>query len=235
MKTRQIQAIELIAFLKSHTYDRDSSAFLFGKSIKANVKSFENGQIVLSYDGKVFEAKTLYHFFPNEKITLKILSKNELEVESRSFALEKEELKSILTNSPREFLEKTIHESEPKTIFQILKTFFPEIDWSENTNYVHWDGDEFSGEGYYNAGKQKKFLLKLDHKVFGKMDFLISWNDEACSEITIESRIEKEDTYEKFLFRRNLFFSIFEDSDILLKNASFVWNREGFVSKGWEA
>ena len=159
--------------------------FFFGKVVGLGK---EEGHYLLYYRGQTVEVKSENILHLNEHLHLKAIKTDHgvhLEIMERSFEeaqsenipFSKKSLKSL--HSLGEILEpysKRVKELEESNFLKIIQTFFPEIEWKDETPWFEWKFGNSQGEGYFGKkGKKKAFYFQVFSTALGRMVFLLNW------------------------------------------------------------
>jgi hypothetical protein len=235
-----LRLLQVLSFGRSK-----SLAYLPKTDFWAKVKALMHGDIVLDLEGKEILVKNQAKLKVGEKVFLRPrMQGNQLELEilERSWdggkAFSGKPL-SKFAGSPEELLNSyTARESVnlPENLFSLLKSFFPVLDWQEDTQMYRWAWEDGEAEGFLGKkGEEKVFFLRVQRALSGKMEFVFAWKDERAERLAIEARFWDGDTYSLATHRQQDLQTSLEKLGITLDSLLFRKLSVGIAREGWQA
>ncbi|MBE7411321.1 MAG: hypothetical protein L6Q54_01050 [Leptospiraceae bacterium] len=208
--------------------------FIFGKVVGF---SKDTGNYLLFYKGKTVEVKSENLLHLNEFLHLKTVRTEKglhLEIIERSYEEKNTEQTGFTKNSIHslrtlnEILEPyslNTKEFDESNFLKILQTFFPEIEWKDDTPWFEWKFEDSRAEGYLGQKNEKKsFYFQFFSSNLGRIVFLLSWEKEDMDDLTIQSFFSEEKTYHLAYIKREQVYDFLNTNGVPCKNFSFSFS-----------
>jgi hypothetical protein len=237
-----------IHFFKIIDFDRiqkPSLPFLLSfenKPFSVQVIKVDKNTITFRSEKGDFMAKTDVVLKEGEKILLNRMKSQqnfELEILERHYTSKITQNKipkfkdlSIFLSLEKSLMNKNNSEFSKESLYQVLHSLFPFIDWDDQVEYFFWKDKLGEVEAFYKRAEKQKFFIKMDREKLGKVDFLLEWTDFHLKDLFVTARIYNEITYKKFLDNLTILEEAFKSNKIPFE---FHLYFKQDVSQGWVA
>ncbi len=201
--------------------------------VQAKVEEVYKNFYGLEIAGKKIMIPSEVKLFKNETLNLKISSLDNkilLEIQSRFFS-EIEESPFVNNNPRKSFAEifKSISK-EPivdSKVFQVLNSYFPNIEWREDTRYFEWQFIDGDGKGFFGKKDNSEvFFLEMNSKLLGEMQIYLFYKKKDLSDLKISIYTKKISSYNILMGTKEDLLHNFETNGIELKGIQIYYLAE---------
>lgn len=224
------------------------SSNLFGLALNQNIKGFVldifPGGVWLSIEGqrlKAFcESATL---LTGEKLTLVAqLGKKGVELhilerelkEKGDFPYELESIKMGVRELSEKMMESGTEDVSFETsLFKVLKSYYPFIEWAPGLPHFRWEFRGGSAEGTYDPQKEfKKFLFRIQTKNTGRTTVLFLWKEISGEDLQINTTFDNLKIYLQACQNKEKFKRVLNELSVGLQGYNLAY-KPSLARKEW--
>ncbi|PJZ40534.1 hypothetical protein CH370_16665 [Leptospira kmetyi] len=238
--------IRLLFGKESDSLHSQLSGFPSNRTVKALVLEIFPGGAWISIAGKKLKTNSeSTPLFAGEILTLAVKSgKKGIELrilerelkgnENSSYALES------MGMSVRELSEKMngseFKDASPETsLFKILKTYYPFLEWNSELPYFRWEFSGGNAEGTFDPQEEtKKFLFRIQTEKTGKTMVLFLWKENSGEDLQINATFDNFKMYLHACQNKEKFKRILMESSVSFQGYNLSY-KPSLTQKEWNA
>ncbi|EKR54749.1 hypothetical protein [Leptospira interrogans] len=180
------------------------------------------------------ETLTLVAKYSTKGIELRILDrelkgKEDIPYRLESMGMSVQELSEKVVDS--NFQEFSIEDS----IFKVLKSYYPFLEWTSDLPYFRWEFDGGNAEGIYESKKEfKKFLFQIQTKNTGRTIVLFLWEENLGEDLQINLTFDNLKMYLHACQNKEKFKQILAESLVSFQGYNLSY-KPSLTRKEWNA
>ncbi|QOI50895.1 hypothetical protein [Leptospira interrogans] len=180
------------------------------------------------------ETLTLVAKYSTKGIELRILDrelkgKEDIPYRLESMGMSVRELSEKVVDS--NFQEFSIEDS----IFKVLKSYYPFLEWTSDLPYFRWEFDGGNAEGIYESKKEfKKFLFRIQTKNTGRTIVLFLWEENLGEDLQINLTFDNLKMYLHACQNKEKFKQILAESLVSFQGYNLSY-KPSLTRKEWNA
>ncbi|MGQ2850079.1 hypothetical protein, partial [Leptospira interrogans] len=180
------------------------------------------------------ETLTLVAKYSTKGIELRILDrelkgKEDIPYRLESMGMSIRELSEKVVDS--NFQEFSIEDS----IFKVLKSYYPFLEWTSDLPYFRWEFDGGNAEGIYESKKEfKKFLFRIQTKNTGRTIVLFLWEENLGEDLQINLTFDNLKMYLHACQNKEKFKQILAESLVSFQGYNLSY-KPSLTRKEWNA
>lgn len=202
------------------------------------------GKVQLLWKGKTLEANTKAALLEGERLVLvrnQTSPSFEWKIQERklSEAEDENELASPISKGLNGALEKILHKDSEATsteaVLSFLKSYFPFLQWSSETQVFDWEWPEGRAEGYLGQeASDQIFVLFIETQKDGPSLYRFHWKKEDASDLVLTAVYTSSKMYLHIGRNRKKFMQFLEDSGIRIQEIRIQW-KPSLERREWTA
>ncbi|WP_016752714.1 hypothetical protein [Leptospira kirschneri] len=180
------------------------------------------------------EALTLVAKSSTKGIELRIVdrelkSKEDIPYKLESMGMSVQELsEKVVDSNFQEF-------STENSIFKVLKSYYPFLEWASDLPYFRWEFDGGNAEGIYESKKEsKKFLFRIQTKNTGRTIVLFLWKENSGEDLQINLAFDNLKMYLHACQNKEKFKQILAESLVSFQGYNLSY-KPSLTRKEWNA
>ncbi|EKP07166.1 hypothetical protein LEP1GSC018_2842 [Leptospira kirschneri str. 2008720114] len=180
------------------------------------------------------EALTLVAKSSTKGIELRIVdrelkSKEDIPYKLESMGMSVQELsEKVVDSNFQEF-------STENSIFKVLKSYYPFLEWTSDLPYFRWEFDGGNAEGIYESKKEsKKFLFRIQTKNTGRTIVLFLWKENSGEDLQINLAFDNLKMYLHACQNKEKFKQILAESLVSFQGYNLSY-KPSLTRKEWNA